>query len=506
MRVFTIVAALAGAQAAQSAPSARELLLHAGDSLFAGKAVGLSGNMVVSSATGKPDEWSFTISREANGRARRETKRATGRTVVQVFDGNDVWIYYSDTNSYVKNPLSDTTPHLTEFDRLEIGRRAESLLSAELLRTEPTQFGEEKTDCYVIHAVYRGSKKNSERTVWLSRERNLIVRDEWGSYTVTYTTISIGANLEANLFVFQPPAGSRLTGDEAKPSAAPFPRHSLTVGYTQEARDAQLQGLVDVAFVISEKGDVQDVRLRRGLGFGLDQIAMDAAHKLTYDPPANGKRVPQILQIPFRLDPRLPWEVDGSNLSAAARGVSGARVKPVLKKYVPPTTSACPAGISYTAFTLQVGKDGSPSDLAITAAPNDDVKAAVAAAVAQWRFQPATDALGPVPSGGTMVLRCTTPGETMFADVENTMPSVVYKVDPEYSQKARQAKINGSVTASLFVETDGTPSAIRIVKGIGDGLDEEAVYGIMQWRFQPATRNGKPHRQAATVNVNFRIY
>lgn len=84
-------------------------------------------------------------------------------------------------------------------------------------------------------------------------------------------------------------------------------------------------------------------------------------------------------------------------------------------------------------------------------------------------------------------------------------PVVLHKVDPEFSEEARKAKYQGTVVLTIEVGADGMPHAIRIVSGLGLGLDEKAIEAVSQWKFKPATRNGRPVPAPATIEVNFRL-
>jgi len=44
-----------------------------------------------------------------------------------------------------------------------------------------------------------------------------------------------------------------------------------------------------------------------------------------------------------------------------------------------------------------------------------------------------------------------------------------------------------------------------VVRGLGLGLDEEALKAISQWKFQPAAKDGQPVAVQATIEVNFRL-
>lgn len=86
-----------------------------------------------------------------------------------------------------------------------------------------------------------------------------------------------------------------------------------------------------------------------------------------------------------------------------------------------------------------------------------------------------------------------------------TSPHVSYKVDPQYTEEARSAKIDGPVVLSVVVGTDGLAHDISIVKSLDAGLDRKAAEAIEQWHFDPATRNGEPVAVRATIEVNFRL-
>ena len=86
-----------------------------------------------------------------------------------------------------------------------------------------------------------------------------------------------------------------------------------------------------------------------------------------------------------------------------------------------------------------------------------------------------------------------------------TAPSLLYKVEPEYSEEARKAKYQGTVV--LYVEVDPSGKAVnpRIVRSLGLGLDEKAIEAVKKWKFKPGYKDGKPVTVAATIEVNFRL-
>ncbi|MCU1235235.1 MAG: TonB family protein [Candidatus Solibacter sp.] len=86
-----------------------------------------------------------------------------------------------------------------------------------------------------------------------------------------------------------------------------------------------------------------------------------------------------------------------------------------------------------------------------------------------------------------------------------TAPSLVSKVEPEYSEEARKAKYQGSVLLYVEVDANGRAQNIRVLHSLGLGLDEKAIEAVKRWKFRPGTKDGRPVTVAAQVEVNFRL-
>lgn len=84
-------------------------------------------------------------------------------------------------------------------------------------------------------------------------------------------------------------------------------------------------------------------------------------------------------------------------------------------------------------------------------------------------------------------------------------PQVLYIEEPEYSEEARKARFQGKVTLAIEVDTNGRPVNIRVVHGLGLGLDEKAVAAVGRWKFRPAISGDRPVIASAIVEVSFRL-
>jgi TonB family protein len=85
-------------------------------------------------------------------------------------------------------------------------------------------------------------------------------------------------------------------------------------------------------------------------------------------------------------------------------------------------------------------------------------------------------------------------------------PQLVYAADPKYTDEARRARYGGIAVVSLVVDAQGHPQNVQILRHLKMGLDEAAVEAVKQYKFKPATLEGKPVPVEVDMEVNFRIY
>jgi periplasmic protein TonB len=84
-------------------------------------------------------------------------------------------------------------------------------------------------------------------------------------------------------------------------------------------------------------------------------------------------------------------------------------------------------------------------------------------------------------------------------------PSVILKVEPEYSEEARKAKFQGTVVLFVVVDEKGNPRELKVIRPLGLGLDQKAIEAVEKWKFRPGMKDGKPVAVQATIEVNFRL-
>ena len=87
-----------------------------------------------------------------------------------------------------------------------------------------------------------------------------------------------------------------------------------------------------------------------------------------------------------------------------------------------------------------------------------------------------------------------------------TLPTCLYCPDPQYTDEAREAKVQGRVTLRVLVGADGRASQIQVVQGIGMGLDDRGVQSVRSWKFAPAHDGARRAVPAwVTIEIIFRL-
>ena len=86
-----------------------------------------------------------------------------------------------------------------------------------------------------------------------------------------------------------------------------------------------------------------------------------------------------------------------------------------------------------------------------------------------------------------------------------TAPKLTYKVEPQYTRAALDARIQGTILLEIVVDKTGVPRDINVLSPVGFGLDERAVECVSRWRFEPGIKEGRPVKIRANVEVSFRL-
>jgi protein TonB len=92
---------------------------------------------------------------------------------------------------------------------------------------------------------------------------------------------------------------------------------------------------------------------------------------------------------------------------------------------------------------------------------------------------------------------------TDTCDEPAAKPKPLNVPQPAYTERAREAGIEGKVRVELTVDETGHVVSVRVIQGLGYGLDEAAVAAAQSATFEPAVRCGKPARATFTISMRF---
>ena len=98
------------------------------------------------------------------------------------------------------------------------------------------------------------------------------------------------------------------------------------------------------------------------------------------------------------------------------------------------------------------------------------------------------------------------PGSNSVGRHGITAPKAIFAPAPDYPERYRATGKQGTVILWLIVDEKGVPKDIKVARSLSPELNAKAIEAVKRWRFQPATREGKPVAVQINVEVEFRLY
>lgn len=84
-------------------------------------------------------------------------------------------------------------------------------------------------------------------------------------------------------------------------------------------------------------------------------------------------------------------------------------------------------------------------------------------------------------------------------------PRLLHEVKAQFTDEARRQNVSGDVVLEIVVTRDGAVGDVKVLQGLGAGLDERAIAAVRQWQFAPARRQGQPVDVIVEVAVEFTL-
>lgn len=82
-------------------------------------------------------------------------------------------------------------------------------------------------------------------------------------------------------------------------------------------------------------------------------------------------------------------------------------------------------------------------------------------------------------------------------------PTILYREKAQYTEEARQNRIEGTVVLSVVFNMNGFITNIQVVRGLPDGLTEKAIEAAKKIKFKPAVNNGSPVSVRGSLQFSF---
>lgn len=184
------------------------------------------------------------------------------------------------------------------------------------------------------------------------------------------------------------------------------------------------------------------------------------------------------------------------------------------------TEAARLAGVEGTVVLFaEIAKDGAAENLRVLRSLGYGLDEEAIKAVRQWRFEPDPESRASTRVGTYVPVRfqldrqiygarlSAKSGHDIFQISEGGIvpPKILARVHATYTEEARTANIQGTIVLFAEITSTGTVENVAVLYGLEKGMDENAVQSIKQWKFAPATKDGRPVAVMMTIEMNFRL-
>ncbi|HEV2668421.1 MAG TPA: energy transducer TonB, partial [Blastocatellia bacterium] len=216
-------------------------------------------------------------------------------------------------------------------------------------------------------------------------------------------------------------------------------------------------------------------------------------------------------------DNEAPREVVGRKKDSAAGQVQGATdsIQPMSRSMRPTILYKEKAEYTLEARNKKIegtvvlnvvfGVGGQISDIrVIRGLPHGLTENAIIAAK-KIRFEPAMKDGQPVSVRGKLEFTFNL-NKDPIQDMSSSMrPTILYREKAQYTQEAKDNKVEGTVILRVVFGADGQISDIRVIRGLPHGLTEKAIEAANKIRFEPAMKDGRPVSVRGELEYNFRL-
>lgn len=107
--------------------------------------------------------------------------------------------------------------------------------------------------------------------------------------------------------------------------------------------------------------------------------------------------------------------------------------------------------------------------------------------------------------GDTRVDTSPKPRSPSGREAATSAVEILYKPRPSYTPQARSGHIEGEILVEVCFRASGEIQVLRVIRGLGYGLDANALEAAKAVRFRPARKDGIPVDSVAVVHIVFQL-
>ena len=184
------------------------------------------------------------------------------------------------------------------------------------------------------------------------------------------------------------------------------------------------------------------------------------------------------------------------------------RQNPAVKTWLAITTALMREGNGRWLYRVNFAPEGTPASLLLPpVSPSTAGRLSLVVLLDGSVLEPKRIAGAPLTQSPLGQQTVQDPAGVYRAGAGVVRPEVLENPKPRYTAAAMRARIEGTVRLSCVVGTDGRCEDIKIVQSLDrdNGLDDEAVNNLRQWRFTPGTLDGRPVKVFVIVELDFNL-
>jgi TonB family protein len=156
-------------------------------------------------------------------------------------------------------------------------------------------------------------------------------------------------------------------------------------------------------------------------------------------------------------------------------------------------------------LSVVFGVDGQIGYVKVIRGLPDGLTEKAIAAANKIRFEPAMKDGRPVSVRGSLEFTFNLYHGPVEQVDSSLRPTILYREKAQYTQEAKDNKIEGTVVLSVVFGADGQIAYVKVIRGLPDGLTQKAIEAASKIRFEPATKDGKPVSVRGNLEYSFRL-